>query len=274
MKKKKVILILLSILCCIAILVVIFYFSGRKKSEISENNDIAILLNKKEIVFNNDGEKFLLIASLYDSSLSPKFSFSCDEKSIKILPNGDNQAYIERKNLFSDSIKISIKTLNLQKEFSTYCSVRCYNHIVDLGSFFIQNVLDDKGRKIAFFNSENTENITLKHGLTYEVLWEIKTLFYSEKKESISAIENEDFLSLQEVLKTLFENNTILTIREDHLQSFQYLHFNILYTYDLFHDSKQYKKSITFHEMTREYVFYNYEKVSSLDFLSNVSFVI
>ena len=277
MKKKLILYVFLGLVFVVAFVGVYHVFNNYKSITSSSNpqDEVnTILLNKKEIVLKEDGDIFILIASVPDTNSSEVFTFtSSNEEAIELTSDGPNKVIIKRLKLFSDTITISVSTMDMNKK--AICNVRCYNEINELGKIIINEVKDASSKTFDAF--KESESLILKENLTYDLSIEINTLFSSLLGEGNSsyALEAEDLEVFESAIKSFFNDNQIINIREDKTsENTLCVRFLLLYSSDIFLGQKNITKSMQVNKVIKDYTILSYEPASSLNLPNSSEFVI
>lgn len=276
--KKKVIFYMLFgfifILVALGVYKVFINYKSSSNPSASNANISTILLNKKEVILKEDGDIFVLVASVPDINSDEIFSFSSsNEEAIELTSDGPNKVIIKRLKLFSDTITISISNNNI--ETKAVCNVRCYNDINDLGDFIINEVKDASGTIYDVF--KNMTSLVLKQDLTYDMSLEIRTIFSSLQEDDTNyySLENEDITIIENALKVFFEGNQIINVREEKTDDNKtYVRFMLLYSNDIFFGEKNITKPMKVKEINKDYTIFNYQFANSVSFSNSSEFVI
>lgn len=276
--KKKVIFYMLFgfifILVALGVYKVFINYKSSSNPSASNANISTILLNKKEVILKEDGDIFVLVASVPDINSDEIFSFSSsNEEAIELTSDGPNKVIIKRLKLFSDTITISVSNNNI--ETKAVCNVRCYNDIKDLGDFIINEVKDASGTIYDVF--KNMTSLVLKQDLTYDMSLEIRTIFSSLQEDDTNyySLENEDITIIENALKVFFEGNQIINIREEKPDDNKtYVRFMLLYSSDIFFGEKNITKPMKVKEINKDYTIFNYQFANSVSFSNSSEFVI
>lgn len=276
--KKKVIFYMLFgfifILVALGVYKVFINYKSSSNPSASNANISTILLNKKEVILKEDGDIFVLVASVPDINSDEIFSFSSsNEEAIELTSDGPNKVIIKRLKLFSDTITISVSNNNI--ETKAVCNVRCYNDINDLGDFIINEVKDASGTIYDVF--KNMTSLVLKQDLTYDMSLEIRTIFFSLQEDDTNyySLENEDITIIENALKVFFEGNQIINIREEKSDDNKtYVRFMLLYSSDIFFGEKNITKPMKVKEINKDYTIFNYQFANSVSFSNSIEFVI
>ncbi len=240
------------------------HFTKEMTQSETDDDTSTILLNKKEIIFKEDGETFVLIVTLPSSRSEESFTFECDNnEAIDLIQDGNNRMIVKRLQLFSETVHIYIKNEHVSDQ--AVCKVRCYNQIESFDAMIVHEVKDDKNNLIPL--NDDPSKVILKEGLTYDITMKMKTLFSSLLSDDSTSftLEDDDLKTLESSIKGFFNYNQVINIREEaNDELFHCVRFTLLYNADIFMDKDSVTKTFTFNTLSKDYIFYRYKAVTSV----------
>lgn len=228
------------VLVCSAIIIGFnFNSSDSEKNEKESSIDEVVEtgLNKKEIKFKNNGDTFVLSATVNQDATIKSVRFISDRSDcISITRKTENSVILKRIKEFTGVVKITAISEDPFSDFKAECYVRCYNafkYFLDSCSTFVVN---DAPLKYL-----DTDTVFLAKGKITRFALNLETAFSiyedSQPEGTYTQIEDDDFVNLKNQIVEMFSPNRVYNITQEENGDGNTIFFDIDYQTEIIENS-------------------------------------
>ena len=233
-------------------------------SKPTESN--GILLNAAEIKMRNVGDTFILEAVVNEDATYKSVTFtSSDNEAISITKLSDTSCKLTKQKDFTEYVEITAKSDDPFIDLSSSCYIRAFNNLKSLNG----DVLWSASKGDVNFELEDDYKFLLVNGASYDVDWEIQTIFgaldNNEYPDTYKNIEEEDLQLIKQDLQEIFGDNTLKNYSTFIDQGRNYIHFEFVYTNDIFNGLVNKELSFEYRDMDVSWLSERYIAATNVD---------